>query len=58
MPTIGLIEMDEPKMCLVFCGEGCTCGNFIKNQIKAMNIIQIPKSNVRNVPIKKRKRKR
>lgn len=59
MPTISLIEQDDNKMCLVFCGDDCTCNarkiamNNLEEHLKT--IIHIPKSNVRNVPIKKKR---
>ncbi len=49
-----IIELYElGKMCLVYCGDNCTCG--LNNPTK---LIRIPKSNVRNIPIKKKKKKK
>lgn len=56
-----LIEQQDDKMCLVFCGENCTCN---ARKIAIQNLeehlkrtIIIPKSNVRIVPIKNKKLK-
>lgn len=61
-----LFEQNEDRRCLTFCGDSCVCNaryvalaNLKKEIEKEFNtkIIEIPKSNVRIVPIKKRSKK-
>lgn len=61
-----LIEINEDKRCLVYCGVHCTCSLRDDLNARAMTNLEhelqrifiIPKKRVRNVPIRKKKRRK